>query len=197
MKLNNIYYILRHGEAKSNVDGILSNWPEKFYNPLTQKGKGQIKIAAEKLKNKNIDYIFCSPVLRANESAGIVGEKLGIKPKIDKRLRELDFGLFNGKTVKEFESLFTVRTNRIINKPPKGENYQDISKRMFKFFSQLNKKYKNKNILIVSHQAPLLILRARIIGHSLFDSIERLEKVFQEKRITKGELIDLNSNKTL
>lgn len=180
-----------------NVKNIVSCWPEKFYNPLTKNGKEQIKFSADKLKNKDIDLIFCSPVLRAKESAEIVGKKLGIKPKTDKRLRELDFGIFNSKTVAEFESHFATHISRVRRRPPKGESYKDVSKRIFEFFVQINKKYKNKNILIVSHQAPLLILRAKVMGHSFSKSIEELEKVFHEKRITKGELISLNDNKTL
>ena len=58
MKLNNKYYILRHGEAVSNVKDVISCWPEKFYNPLTPKGVAKIKKVAKELKNKKIDLIF-------------------------------------------------------------------------------------------------------------------------------------------
>lgn len=197
MKFRNNFYIMRHGESKGNAENIVSCWPEKFYNPLTEKGKAQIKASAEKLENKNIDLIFCSPVLRAKESAEIVGQKLETKPKVDKRLRELGFGIFNGKSVAEFENHFARHADRINNKPSRGENYKDVAKRMFDFFKEINKKYKGKNILIVSHQAPLLILRIKIYGHSMAENIVELGKIFHEKRITKGELICLNDNKTL
>ena len=52
MKLNNTYYILRHGEAVSNVKQVVSSWPEKFKNPLTQHGKEMVMAAAEMLKEK-------------------------------------------------------------------------------------------------------------------------------------------------
>jgi len=197
VKLNNTYYILRHGESQGNVKNIVSCWPEKFYNPLTKKGKEQIKDAAVKLKTKNIDIIFCSPILRAEQTAEIVGKRLGLKPKVDRRLRELGFGIFNSKSVEEFVRHFANHSDRIKNKPPKGENYQDVTKRMFEFFKNINKKYRGKNILIVSHQAPLLLLRARVNGYLMSESIARLAEIFKEKRITKGELVELNNNKTL
>jgi broad specificity phosphatase PhoE len=197
MKLNNTYYILRHGESRGNVKNIVSCWPEKFYNPLTKKGQDQIKDVAGKLKTKNVDIIFCSPILRAKQTAEIIGKRLGLEPKIDKRLRELGFGIFNHKSIEEFVKHFAKHVDRIKNRPPKGENYQDVTKRMFRFFKDINKKYKGKNILIVSHQAPLLLLRARVSGYLLSESIVKLEEIFQEKRITKGELIELNNNKTL
>ena len=197
MKLNNKYYILRHGQAMSNVKDICSSYPEKFRNPLTVYGKEQIKIAAEKLKNKNIDLIFASPMLRTKQTAEIVSKNLKLKVKTDKRLRELGFGIFNGKPVSDFVNHFGSHKTRIKNKPPKGENYMDVSNRVYDLFKDINSKYKNKNILIVSHQAPLLLLRAKILGYSLSGAIIKIAKIFEEKKITKGELIDLNENKTL
>ena len=58
MKLRNKYYIMRHGEAISNVKEIASHWPEKFHNPLTKKGRSQVKGTAEAAKSKKIDLIF-------------------------------------------------------------------------------------------------------------------------------------------
>lgn len=197
MKLNNRYYILRHGEALSNVRGIVSSTPENFKNPLSEKGREQIKSVAHKLINENIDLIFSSPVLRTKQTAEIVGKLLEIKPKFDKRLTELGFGILNHKSVEEFKRYFKNFKEKIEKKIPKGENYIQVSERMYNFFEEINGRYKDKNVLIVSHQAPLLLLRAKVLGHSLSESIERLEKIFEEKRITRGELIDLNENKTL
>ena len=41
--MNNTYFILRHGKARSNKEQFVSSWPEKVHNPLTQKGRQQIK----------------------------------------------------------------------------------------------------------------------------------------------------------
>lgn len=191
MKFNNKYYILRHGEALSNVKSIVSCWPEKFKNPLTPKGRLQIKKAAEKLKNKNIDLIFTSPLLRTKETANIVGEKLNTKVKIDKRLREIEFGIFNSKDVKDYENYFR-GLERVKHKPTRGENYADVLKRIYAFLKEIDKRYKGNNILIVSHQAPLLLLLGKVNGYSLSNSIESMGRIFREKRVTKGELIELN-----
>src|ERR1035437_890189 len=137
MKLNNKYYIMRHGEAKSNVDNIVSCWPEKFENPLTKKGREQAESAAEKMKNKNIDLIFASPILRARESAEIVGEKLKIKPKFDRRIRELGFGIFNGKQENGFMKYFNEFAERLKRKAPGGENYTEVLKRIWEFFLEV------------------------------------------------------------
>lgn len=191
MKLKNKYYILRHGEAVSNVKSIVSCWPEKIKNPLTIKGRLQIKKAAEKLKNKKIDLIFTSPLLRTKETADIVGEKLNVKIKLDKRLREIEFGIFNSKRVAEYENYFR-GLERVNHKPTHGESYADVLKRICAFLKEIDKKYKGNNILIVSHQAPLLLLLSKVNGYSLSNSIESMGRIFREKRVTKGELIELN-----
>ena len=193
MKLNNKYYILRHGEALSNVKSICSSWPEKFKNSLTKKGIKVINTAAEKLKNEKADLIFTSPVLRAQETAKIVAKRLHLTPKSDKRLREIGFGIFNGKPVYQFQSYFKNGAQKIRRRVPGGETYADVARRAFAFFKAIiNKKYKGKIIVIISHQAPLLLLMGKIQGKSVKESIVPLNTVFHEKRITKGELIKLN-----
>ena len=60
-------------------------------NKFTTKAKDAIK----NLGKEKIDIIYCSPFVRTKETAEIVGKVLKIKPKLDKRLREINFGIFN------------------------------------------------------------------------------------------------------
>jgi len=192
MKLRNKYYLLRHGEAVSNVKVVISCWPEKFHNPLTRKGVAKIKNVAKELQGKNIDLIFSSPLLRTKETAGIVANNLDLKVKYDKRLRELEVGAYNGKPVEEFLRYFKDRKERITKAVPKGENYSDVLERIFDFLKDINKKYKGKTILIVSHQAPLLLLLGKVNGNTIAQSTDGMVDAKGEKKITKGELIALN-----
>jgi len=192
MKLKNKYYILRHGEAKSNAEDIVSCWPEKFINPLTEKGVAKINKVAKELQNKKIDLIFASPLLRTKQTAEIIANKLRLKVKSDKRLREVGFGAFNGGSAEKFDNYFKSFAERIKRKTKRGENYSEVYKRVSSFLMEVNREYKNKNILIVSHQLPLLLLRLKAKGHLLSENTEALEKDFRERIITKGELIELN-----
>ncbi len=184
MRVNNKYFILRHGQAVSNVKEIASCWPEKTKFPLTKKGKVQIKTAAEKLKEKKINLIFSSDILRTKQTAEIVSEKLEIEPKYDKRLREYDVGIFNDRPLSEFRE-FLVDKDRLKIASPKGENYTKIAERMFDFFKELEKKYSGKTILIISHQVPLTLLEAKLKGVSDEEYYKRFSR---GKRIKPGEL---------
>ena len=97
MKLNNQYYIFRHGEAVSNKKNISSCWPEKFLNPLTKNGKQQIKKAILKIKKLKIDLIFSSDILRTKQTTEIIVKALKLRIKFEKRLIEIKTGIFNGK----------------------------------------------------------------------------------------------------
>lgn len=185
---------MRHGQAVSNAKAICSCWPEKFKNPLTILGEEEVRESAEKLKKKldlegqTIDLIFCSDLLRSKQTAALVGKIFGVKPEVDKRLREINFGIFNGEHLVKMWKYFKDEKERIKSAPPRGETYIDILERMMSFLKDVDKKYKDRNILITSHEGPLGMLQTKILGLSL----EQATEIPLEKRIHKGEIRELN-----
>ena len=71
-------------------------------------------------------------------------------------------------------------------RPPKGETYIEIEKRMLKFLKSTDKKYKNKTILIVSHELPLLFLDCAVKG------IKNSDFYVSRKKISTAEERELN-----
>jgi broad specificity phosphatase PhoE len=202
MKLKNKYFIMRHGQAISNVKDICSCWPEKFKNPLTIFGKEMVRESAEKLKAKldlsgqNIDLIFVSPLLRTQQTAEIAGKILEVKMlstgrqvRTDKRLREIGFGKFNGKNLEGMWKSFKNEKQRISKGPDGGESYKQILDRMVAVVKDIEKKYKNRNIMLVSHEGPLFLLQGKIMGLSVKETIEKYPL---DKRIHKAEVRELN-----
>lgn len=194
MKLNNQYFILRHGESLRNVEKIASCWPEKIKSPLTDKGINQIKKAAKNLKKKKIDLIFSSDLLRTRQTAEIVSRETGIRVRLDKKLREVNVGILNNKPIDEIGRFWDKERKlspleyckkRFEIAPAKGENYFQLEKRMIGFLKETEKRYKGKNILIVSHQRPLTLLEKAVHNYSL----KGLVKIFiGKKEIKTGEV---------
>jgi broad specificity phosphatase PhoE len=186
---------MRHGQAKSNVKAWCSCWPEKFKNPLTIFGKEMVRESAEKLEKKltlkgqTIDLIFCSDLLRTQQTAAIVGKIFKVKPKTDKRLREIHFGIFNNGPLMKMWKHFKTEEERINQRPPKGESYVEILDRMMSFLDEANKKYTKRNILIISHEGPLFLLQGKVEGLNLKQTIKMYPL---EKRIHKAEIRELN-----
>jgi len=78
---------------------------------------------------------------------------------------------------------------RFSHAPARGENWLDCRQRMVGFLKEIDKKFKGKNILIVSHGDPLWLLEGAIKNLSL----EELLKIKKETGIPKtGELRALN-----
>jgi len=190
--MRNQYYIIRHGHSLGNTKNIASCWPEKSRLPLTKKGRRETKEAAKKIKNKKIDLIFSSDLLRTKQTAEIIGKASGIKPKTDRRLREVNVGVFNGQPINEIGKFWDNELlplehfkKRFQIAPPRGETYQDIEKRLSDFIKETEKKYKGKNILIVGHQRPLTLLEKVVYNHS-FKKFVKI--ILEKKEIKTGEL---------
>ena len=188
--MNNQYFILRHGQSLGNIKKIACCWPEKIYSPLTKKGEKQIQEVGQKLKKEKIDLIFSSDLLRTKQTAKIIGKELGLKPKLDKRLREVNVGIFNGKPIKEVGRFWDREgklsplehyLKRFQFAPPKGETYTEIEKRLSEFIKEIDKKYQGKNILIVSHQRPLTLLEKAIYNYDF----KKFVKIILEKKEIK------------
>jgi isoleucyl-tRNA synthetase len=189
---SNKYFIMRHGESLRNIKKVAACWPEKFHSPLTKKGEKQVKDEAEKIKKEGIDLIFSSDLSRTKQTAEIVGKELGIKPKYDKRLREINVGIFNGKPVREVGKFWDpdgklskkeYYLKRFKVRAPKGENWTDAKMRMYGFLKEIDKKYRNKKILIVGHEAPLTLLEGAVSGFSPSELTDYRE----ESKIKTGE----------
>jgi len=167
--MQNNYFILRHGETPYQLQNeiILYPWPEPEPILLTKRGKEQIKKIAEKLKKEKIDLIFSSDIPRTRQTAEIVSQELGgVEIIFDKRLREKDAGIFKGRPKKEYNEFFSKKEKKekFTKSPPGGESWNEVKKRMLQFINEVDRKYKGKNILIVSHGCPLWLLQGGVKG---------------------------------
>lgn len=164
--MNNKYILLRHGETEYQAKELDILYP-KAQNPIlpiTENGKKQIKIIAKELEEEDIDLIYCSEYFRAKQTAEIVTKPLGLKVIFDKRLIDTNFGIFHGRPDKEYREFFSSKKERFFKRPPQGENWNDVKKRVVDFIEEIDKKYKNKTILIVSHADPVWLIAGYLKG---------------------------------
>ncbi|MBI2096186.1 MAG: class I tRNA ligase family protein [Candidatus Taylorbacteria bacterium] len=153
-------YIMRHGEAENNVLGILNTNLAENNLHLTAKGREQVRASAAKLRGR-FDIIISSPFLRARETAELAAEALGFskdKIIIDERIREYNAGVFDGRRVDEYHAFYAKDEEYFSKRPEGGENYTDVRKRVGEFLYEAAGKYIGKQILVVSHDAPLWLM---------------------------------------
>ncbi len=140
-------YITRHGQTNWNIQKKAMG---KVDEPLNEKGIEQAKIMRNNLTSLDIDLIICSPLLRAKETAEIINEALNVEIIYDERIIERDFGEFEGKETKDFGfwDYWDYYKNEHYDK---AENIRDFFKRIYDFLDDICNKYKDKNIMLVTH----------------------------------------------
>ncbi len=91
---------VRHGESEHHVNGMTGGWTD---TPLTERGRRQAAATAAHLAALNLSDIgfFTSDLLRADQTAAIIGEQLERQPAQLHSLREVNNGEATGLTVAE------------------------------------------------------------------------------------------------
>ncbi len=96
-------YVFRHGESDDNKELIFSGWRDP---ELTDKGREQAKILAQKLKDKTIDKLISSPQKRAVETMKIAMSlnktAKNLPVEIDERIKERSYGKLQGQSKMEW-----------------------------------------------------------------------------------------------
>ncbi len=188
-KSGNKYFVMRHGEAESNVKagrhGVVSSRED---NPdhLTQRGKEQVLETARKLKDEKFDIIFVSPLVRTRETFEILKNNLDLKDIqiiFEKKLEELQAGDFEGKSWDEYHKMFASEKQRFLEPIDHGESVMDVKKRVGGFLYELEEKYQNKNILIISHGSPLWTMYAVANGYDVDESIGMTGGLFRHSEM--------------
>ncbi|MEK6823843.1 MAG: histidine phosphatase family protein [Nanoarchaeota archaeon] len=172
----NKYFLVRHTECISNIKKISSYGWEKE-DVLTETGIEQAKKLGNKLKDYKIDLVFCSPFTRTRQTFEIINKKLKIDYKkifFDKRLIENNFGIADEKHYDEYHKLFVSEEAYFETPVPLGENYADVKKRANNFLSEVESKYRNKKILIISHGFTLRMIELVAMNLSIKECIEHL-----------------------
>ena len=172
-KSGNQYFVMRHGESESNVARVISANIDNV-DHVTENGKTQVATAAETLSEKNIDLIITSPFMRTKETAEQLREAFGLSEEavvVDERIREFDIAdSFEGKRWHDdYAASFATWEERFTKELPGSENRRDVMKRMGAFLYDIEKTYKDKKILIVSHGGPIATLRAAANGWNVVE----------------------------
>lgn len=163
------FIVLRHGEARMNALNQLNSDFKKQNNGITEKGKMQVEMAIELLKNEKIDLIFASDFERTKQTAEIMAQRFGIKKIIfDKRIREVGVGEFEGKSDKELGAFREKDFEAWHYDGPRGiESFASLHGRVFSFFEEIAQKYAGKKIVVVTHGDVARIAQA--VGKNLED----------------------------
>jgi len=152
-------YILRHGETNWNKEKRMQCQTDNHLNEI---GIEQAELAAKLLDNVDYDVVLSSPYVRAKRTAEIANrDRMPII--IDDRLKERHAGVMDGKLLTEMDvgEFFNYDANAEYEG---AEKMQDFCKRIWKFLDELKEEYKDKTVLLVTHNIAIRAMKVYVNG---------------------------------
>ena len=145
--------IIRHGETMWNVQKRIQG---QRNSKLSENGITQAELVAKALAKREFDVLISSDLERALETANIINKQLLIPHKYSANLRERSFGIFEGKNFAEIEEKYPEEYLRYKERNPEfvvpgGESIQQLYQRVTSEIEAIAHKFKDQNVLIVSH----------------------------------------------
>jgi len=156
----------RHGETEGNRE---SRFGGHGPTPLTELGRAQARAAGRVLARVGVDAIYTSDLLRAEQTAALIGETLGVVPQATAALRERSVGCLTGLTFDEARARYAEVVAALLSRepnssPPGGESYAQCRERASAFLRQAVARHAGQSVLFVSHQITLWQLIQEILG---------------------------------
>ncbi|MFD0267381.1 bifunctional RNase H/acid phosphatase [Streptomyces sp. NPDC127106] len=163
------FVLLRHGETaltpQKRFSGSGGSDPE-----LSPAGRRQAHAVAEALAARGtIQTVISSPLRRCRETAQTVADRLGLDVTVEKGLREVDFGAWEGLTFTEVQERFPEDLQAWLDSPKAaptggGESFAAATRRISATRDRLLAAHAGRTVLLVTHVTPVKILVRLALG---------------------------------
>lgn len=155
---------MRHGQSKANLQEIIISHPLNGRHDdyaLTELGRQQAQVSVGRSPLTKDSIIFSSDFSRAKETAEIVRKALNAQQvQITKLLRERNFGDFENSDHTNYQKVWDFDKVSANHREHNVESINAVLDRTTSLITDLEQRYENKVILLVSHGDTLQILQA-------------------------------------
>jgi probable phosphoglycerate mutase len=168
--------LVRHGETEMTVSRGYSGSSEPGPS-LTERGREQAAAAGELVCRVGQDLwgdvpfpteLIASPMVRTQETAGIIGQALGLTPRVDAAFQEADFGAWQGLTAEQIEERWPGQLEpwhtRADLRPERGESIADVGVRIGAGLDGLLAAGTDRTVVVVSHAVAIRAALGRTMG---------------------------------
>jgi len=152
--------LIRHGQTDWNQQRRFQGQSDV---PLNGTGLDQACALAESLAGQTFTALYSSDLSRAFQTASIVGMRLGLPVHIDRRLREICQGEWEGMTLDEVSAVYERNVNGSSHDPvndraPGGESVAEVAERMRAAADEIAQRHSHGTVLVVTHGLALATL---------------------------------------
>jgi len=162
-------FLVRHAESEWNpvgrYQGLLD--PE-----LSERGRIQAKLLASAFEKEKIDVIYSSPLKRTYQTAVEIASKHNLEVIKEKRIIEIDHGVWSGMLVDEVKEKYPEDFRRWLEEPHKvkfegGESLEEVYERVREFLDFIKQDHQNQTVVAVSHTVPMRAMLCALLNIDL------------------------------
>ncbi len=155
-------WLVRHGQTDWNLEGRYQGQSDV---PLNATGLSQAAAFAASLNGQRFDALYSSDLARAYQTAEVIAARVGLPVQTDPRLREINQGQWQGRTLTEIKAIYneSAQAKRITIDPvtaraPGGESVWEVSQRMALAADDIARQHPYGRVLVVGHGLALATL---------------------------------------
>jgi len=159
-------FLVRHGDTVLSAEDRFAGETDV---ELSEKGREEARLLAQRLKGEKISAIYASPLGRTVDTARIIAEPHRLQVQTCDGFREISHGHWEGMKRHEVESRFPEEMaewekDPYTFAPSGGESGLAVTARALPALIDLVRKHSGENILIVSHKATIRLLLSSLLG---------------------------------
>ena len=160
--------LARHGQTEWHSD---NRYVSRTDIGLNETGREQARTLARRAEREKVNLVLSSPLGRALLTAKPAAAACNLEPETDERLRELDFGEWEGRTLAEIREEDPESVRRFEESAehgfPGGEPLHEGADRVLKVFACLSRSHAGETVLVVAHNTLLRLALCRMLGVEL------------------------------
>ena len=166
--------LVRHGETDWNATGRIQGHSD---TPLNAVGRTQAQCVARHLASEPVRALYSSDLARACETATIIGQTLGLTVVTSRRLRERQYGTWEGLTAADIQARYPEqfaewRARSTDFAPPQGETRAQLLARALTELQPIAGRHVGEVVAVVTHGGFCYVLINHILGSVDGDSRE-------------------------
>ncbi len=153
--------LVRHGESVGNFENRLQG--QSDYD-LTELGRQQARLTADRLHAMGTSAVYCSHLLRAHATAQAIADRLGLTPIVTQDVAEYHFGEMSGATYAEVREKFGAVGNAAERIYPGEEGRDVFFARVTNAVFRIADEHPDGTVAIVSHGGPIALFCQHVLG---------------------------------
>ncbi len=149
--------LVRHGESRAAVPGEpFRSWEGQADPPLADVGQREAGAVADRLADAGVDAIWVTPLVRTQQTAAPLAERLGLDPQVEPDLREVFLGDWEGGEYRHRAAAGDPLVARIIEEQDWGliggaESMVDFSARVRRGIDRIAASHRDQRVVAIVH----------------------------------------------